>query len=657
MIKNPKKYHIKTNSSGFSLILLVILIASFIALTTAIVVIINNQNKIASQINQYESALSLAELGIQQALQSLEKDTNWSDNAGTLFDNVAYLEGHYTVILSDATTHNILIKSTGKTESSEIILEKQVSRAKSVSGEILDSYYMSISTENAMTISPANIILAGIGFMNNHVSKNITLDKISISWLPNNDEAISQIYLNGSPLWPGGLTTAGTFMDLTNYSFIAGQSDYELKVYFNNNMAGKNFDFFFYYTDGSCSAVNVSPTEGIAMSDFLILDTTQAKINDNTKLIDLKLNNSHPSSLIWLTKMKIYLEPNNNQKINKIYINGSEVFSGVQSQNSTFNIIATTLNASVFDHKIYFDNAIVNATFNMTYIMQDNTSTTNRFKALIPQSQCFQANTQNVVITPQSNPLNLTNLRLSNISADQDYTITHFKPIWTPNNNQKLKTIKINGQTVYSDTLGAVSGDLIDINDFTINKGITNLEQICEFDNFMMSKDFSFTYVFADASSTTLSILLNPASWLAGDNFETGNFWGGSHFTGPWIAIFGNVSIISDIQTYSGKYSMSLKGVARVIRAINLAGHENQRIRFCAKITNFTAGNQAYFEVSEDACFSWTTLKTWSSGDLVNYTYQEFDLSSFWHSMFFFIRFRTNADSSGHLYIDDLFFY
>ncbi|MGD0780537.1 MAG: hypothetical protein ABR954_07165 [Dehalococcoidales bacterium] len=140
---------------------------------------------------------------------------------------------------------------------------------------------------------------------------------------------------------------------------------------------------------------------------------------------------------------------------------------------------------------------------------------------------------------------------------------------------------------------------------------------------------------------------------IAQDNFESGNWAGGSGWLDDWQVYgwggYSKPEIIPLEGPYEGSYHLKL-GVKRYAkRAVNLSGRSSLRLQFWAK-TSITDGS-ADCRVSPDGK-NWYAIKTWTSS--TSYSFIDVDLSSYKMTEAFYVRFMKNDDGIGFLYIDNI---
>ena len=113
---------------------------------------------------------------------------------------------------------------------------------------------------------------------------------------------------------------------------------------------------------------------------------------------------------------------------------------------------------------------------------------------------------------------------------------------------------------------------------------------------------------------------------IASDDFETGNWSGGSGWLTDWYSE-GDADIRSDGSPHGGSYDLRLRrGTGYVKRDVDLSNHPNVNLQFWAKANSFEGGEEAQCLISANGS-DWTAVKTWVNGDDDNtYHFHDIDL-------------------------------
>jgi len=152
------------------------------------------------------------------------------------------------------------------------------------------------------------------------------------------------------------------------------------------------------------------------------------------------------------------------------------------------------------------------------------------------------------------------------------------------------------------------------------------------------------------------SVLVKPAFAqdiiIAWDDFESGNWAGGSGWLDDWRVRgwsgFGDPEITPLGEPYEGSYHLKLNGYKYAERSVDLSGQSNLRLQFWAKVN--LKGDYAECRISPDGT-TWYAVKAWTHD--TGYRFVDIDLSPYDMTSEFYIRFQIE-DFGGSLYIDDL---
>ena len=154
----------------------------------------------------------------------------------------------------------------------------------------------------------------------------------------------------------------------------------------------------------------------------------------------------------------------------------------------------------------------------------------------------------------------------------------------------------------------------------------------------------------------TADIEIN-AGWdaIAWDNFETGDWAGGTGWLNAWAAS-GGASVSTLDLPYEGSYHLRLTGNDGVItRSADTSGQVSVHLRFWAKAGSFAPGDNAVCRISPDGN-NWTEIQSWDDADSDGiYHYYDLNLTSYGLSSNFRISFSSSMDSGGaYLAVDDV---
>jgi hypothetical protein len=173
----------------------------------------------------------------------------------------------------------------------------------------------------------------------------------------------------------------------------------------------------------------------------------------------------------------------------------------------------------------------------------------------------------------------------------------------------------------------------------------------------LSSSGDSITYQLGEAvnGETPSVTVTRDMENIAGDDFESGGWSGGSGWLSGWYHE-GDASIVTIRSPYQGIYHLQLRtNNGYVERAVDLSSYSSASLQFRAKARSFESGEEAYCLVSADGT-DWTVVQNWRDGDDDNiYRFYEIDLSSYELSSEFRIAFQADMSGTGdQLYIDDL---
>ena len=142
---------------------------------------------------------------------------------------------------------------------------------------------------------------------------------------------------------------------------------------------------------------------------------------------------------------------------------------------------------------------------------------------------------------------------------------------------------------------------------------------------------------------------------IAGEDFESGNWSGGTGWLDTWNNS-GNASVTTSGTPYEGSYHLQLLAdTGNVTRSVDLSGEVNVHLRLQAKVEEFEAGDEAFCKLSSNG-IDWTTVYTWDDGDSDSlYHGYDIDLTLYDLSDQFYIAFESNMSSVfDYFYIDNI---
>ena len=142
---------------------------------------------------------------------------------------------------------------------------------------------------------------------------------------------------------------------------------------------------------------------------------------------------------------------------------------------------------------------------------------------------------------------------------------------------------------------------------------------------------------------------------LATDDFESGNWTGGSGWLDDWY-YEGDAAVTTEDLPHGGSYHLRLRdSTGYVARSIDLSSEAGVHLQLWAKANSFQPSATVSCLVSNDG-IDWQTVHTWTNQDDDNvYHYYDLDLTSYSLSSEFWIAFDANlANAWDYFYVDDI---
>jgi hypothetical protein len=140
---------------------------------------------------------------------------------------------------------------------------------------------------------------------------------------------------------------------------------------------------------------------------------------------------------------------------------------------------------------------------------------------------------------------------------------------------------------------------------------------------------------------------------VAYEDFESGNWTGGTGWTDNWTHSASYASVTSD-DPYEGTHHLALTQTGTVRRSVDLSSYDMARLRFWAKVVAFKKNDKVTCYVSSDN-ITWTSVRTWTNTDIKNrYRFYDINLSSFSLTSRFWIRFDCSSQNNRYFYVDNL---
>lgn len=234
-----------------------------------------------------------------------------------------------------------------------------------------------------------------------------------------------------------------------------------------------------------------------------------------------------------------------------------------------------------------------------------------------------------------------------------------------------VPTPTVNGYAVSSTIATPVSGTEPSANeryfDPGVNWGLSSLGSLEHYyltvDGIQAGTDIRVNWDFTPAASRWRMRLhegggppVSPAAVvIASDDFETGDFKGGSGWLADWTTQ-GNIKVDNNFDAHEGSaYLVTTTGSGYGERTVDLTGETDVRLQFWAKVADFEDGDFARVLVSSNGV-DFTVVHNWYDGEDDNvYRFEDIDLSSFAMSSEFWIVVDAEMSNAGdHLFIDTM---
>ncbi len=113
---------------------------------------------------------------------------------------------------------------------------------------------------------------------------------------------------------------------------------------------------------------------------------------------------------------------------------------------------------------------------------------------------------------------------------------------------------------------------------------------------------------------------------IAGDDFESAGFNGGSGWVGAGWQVAGDATVLSSSGPHAGQYHARLRSSSGdLIRAVDVSGHTDVHLQFWSKVSSFEGPDKAYVQVSSDST-SWNTVQQFNKAQSDN-QYHSYDIA------------------------------
>ena len=117
--KDKKIMNILSNQKGMALLTTLIFVFILVTFAVSLLIMTSNDTRLSALQRDSTKAFFIAEAGIERTLYNLKEDfeisRDWNDNfvEGTLYDEIDFGDGKYTVYLSNLTSNTVTVKSKG----------------------------------------------------------------------------------------------------------------------------------------------------------------------------------------------------------------------------------------------------------------------------------------------------------------------------------------------------------------------------------------------------------------------------------------------------------------------------------------------------------------------------------------------------------------
>lgn len=226
-----------SSKRGVSLVIAVFTLVILGIFAVVVVTMVASEQSTRTHHYLGEQAFYNAQTGLEYAIRQIRQGG---------FPNVVAKpleKGNFTVIVDYQEGGNHLIKVVGEMGAAK--------KAYQISYNSFGVDCLSVSNDQVTMVGPDRNILKGMT-LKKECNEAVTLDKIVVSWDPDNGEKLYSIKINNDVVWEdtNGLSS-GSIFDVVNTT-LAGPSAVQLKdMKFSSNMLDKNLAMQFIMTDNS----------------------------------------------------------------------------------------------------------------------------------------------------------------------------------------------------------------------------------------------------------------------------------------------------------------------------------------------------------------------------------------------------------------------
>lgn len=535
-----------------------------------------------------------------------------------------------------------------------------------------DAGYLSFDTSGVTLHQyqsmPNRYYFSTILVTNTHSSKTLTLDTLTPTWvyvLPN--QYLWTASLQGAVMFLDANpdTISGETVNLTanNARLSPGQTKTLAIGFETTELDFRDYAFLFtLLDDGSSVTLDLDRSFDMATQLGYVADT----LGGAGSVLSFDLINAHSSGNIWLDDMRIDVDPDVGQTLDRITVGGQEVFSVGDEPDDLgifLDLDVTTINRTATTVDVDFNTLPTGATVDITFRMVDGTTTQSRFLLSPSQSESVGATSGNAYLTHQVTPHNLFDVYLSN-TGDSTITFVGLTPSWAPDQSERIKELRMDGTKVFQGA-NVSSGQRINFSTtYAVSSGQSVRQRLYSRGNNLISKDFSLEYHLSDGSSMQVDLFWNVKDtnrWVAADNFEDGTtFDGGGGFTQNWQSdLSAGSAIQSGSAAFSGRYYLRLRKKNWASRRLSVAGLSELSLTMKYRIRRLQGNNEkANVQVSTNGS-NWTTIHTYQNLNFNGYRTATFDLSShIGPGNNLYIKFELDAQNNqDQWFIDEVYFH
>ncbi len=446
-----------------------VVIVLLILLITALSILIKHMKKLEDTASTSEASQEIAEIiartGFEKTRYYLMDDDNWSNNEGILFDREYYLGGTFSITLSNASTHQITAAARSEYRGRKAVLTKKISRSNK-DGYVPAGFSIDISTRNAQIMGQFKNNLGGITIKNKREKGNIILNSLIVRTIPGTENNVINIKIGGKSVWNSNKNNSSDSIvfNITDIT-LKPQEATDIRIFFNNNVSGKNCLIKLLFNDGSFAKTYFNPPAGPVQSYDLKTSTKKAKIlgKKKNKISPLILENTSSRFNIYMDAVKIKWNPDKaDRKLTGINFNGKKIWRGSAHSNRLINIKDhIILKNKAYKMTLIFSDSMEFRDIKATIIMGDLSKVN-----LAVDFSRDQANHLKIKASTVKTPIDfkvIDNLSLKNRPLNKELVVSGIKSALNLDKRQQLKA------TYYKNTVNLqeiISGSFIKISNY-----------------------------------------------------------------------------------------------------------------------------------------------------------------------------------------------